>query len=116
MGLGYVLIFGRILIPFAGLVSRWVKRNRRFLAFWTVWILVMQYVDMYWLIMPEYVRNAPQIVDKGTVPFAPVDILCWFGLLLLWVAGVAWKADAQALVPLKDPLLADSLAFDNIKV
>jgi hypothetical protein len=116
MGLGYLLLFGQMLIPFAGLLSRWVKRNRLLLGVWTVWILVLHYFDMYWLIMPEYVRNAAQLTDKGTVPLAPVDFLCWIGLLLLWLAGVAWRADQQALVPLRDPLLADSLAFDNVKV
>jgi hypothetical protein len=114
-GVGYLLIFGHVLIPFAGLLSRWVKRNRPFLLFWTVWILVFHYIDMYWLIMPEYVRFAPQTAP-GTVPLALVDVLCWLGLVLLWGAGVAWRLDQQSLVPLKDPLLADSLAFDNIKV
>jgi hypothetical protein len=118
MGLSYILLFCHFLIPFAGLLSRWVKRNKPFLAFWTLWILVIHWLDLYWLIMPEYLRGLPNLTPavQAAVPFAPVDFLCWLGLFALWAGMLAWRADQQSLVPVKDPLLADSLAFDNIKV
>ncbi|HEX4123709.1 MAG TPA: hypothetical protein VHY37_03220, partial [Tepidisphaeraceae bacterium] len=47
------VLFGCLLIPFAGLLSRHVKRNRHSLMFWAGWVLFFHYIDMYWLIMPE---------------------------------------------------------------
>lgn len=118
LGLGYILLFCHILIPFSGLLSRWIKRNKPFLGFWTIWILVVHWLDHYWLIMPEFLRGAEGLgaAERAIVPFAPVDFLCWFGLLALWLGMLALRAENQPLIPLKDPLLADSLAFDNIKV
>ena len=43
-----------LLIPFGGLLSRHVKRRIGTLLFWAVWLLCFHYLDLYWLIMPEY--------------------------------------------------------------
>ena len=37
-----------------GLVSRYAKRNRKMLAFWAVWIIVAQWLNLYWVVMPEF--------------------------------------------------------------
>jgi hypothetical protein len=47
-----VLVFGHLLIPFFGLLSRHAKRNKTVLAFWAAWLLVVHWVDVYWLVMP----------------------------------------------------------------
>ncbi len=104
--LSWFLLFGHFVIPFFGLLSRWVKRNRKALAFWCIWQLVMIYVDMYWLVMPT--------TGSTEVPFALIDLTCWIGVLGLFVAGLAYRAKSLDLLAKNDPRLPDSLAFENI--
>ncbi len=100
------LVFGHFFIPFLGLLSRHVKRCRFALAFWAMWVLVMHWLDLYWLIMPEHSPDA--------VPFGLLDVGCFIGIGGIYVAGFIRLAQARALVPVKDPRLSESLAFKNI--
>ncbi|HTA89573.1 MAG TPA: hypothetical protein VK745_08355 [Polyangiaceae bacterium] len=104
--LSWVLLFGHFVIPFFGLLSRWVKRSRKALAFWCIWQLVMIYLDMYWLVMPT--------LGTSDVPFKLVDLACWVGVLALFIAGIAYRAKNLDLLAKNDPRLPDSLAFENI--
>jgi len=103
--LGIVLVLGHWLLPFAGLISRWAKRNRFALGFWAVWVLVMHWVDLYWIVMPEFSPTsiAPSIVD----------FFCFVGMAGFYVAGLAFFAGGRSLVPAGDPRLDESLAFEN---
>ena len=103
-----ILLVCHFAIPFLGLLSRHIKRNRRTLAFWAVWLLVIQYVDLYWLVMPSFGEY------HNDVHLTAVDLLCWAGLTLLFVGFAARRAKGVNLVPTRDPRLADSLAFENI--
>ncbi len=102
-----VLLFGHLLFPFGGLLSRHVKRNLPFLAFWAVWMLVMHYLDHYWLIMPEMLT--------GGTTLLPVPELA---TLLFMVSAVGayfiWNLSRVSLRPVADPRLHESMAFHNI--
>src|SRR5207249_2114668 len=49
---GQLILFGQFLLPFFLLLSRDLKRNPSTLAAIAVWILVIHYVDLYWVVMP----------------------------------------------------------------
>jgi hypothetical protein len=100
------LLFGKFAIPFLGLISRQVKRNPKLLGFWAVWVLVINYVDMYWLIMPQ--------LDPQNPPVSLLDFTCLLGVAGVFIATVAFNAKNVNLVPTKDPRLPKSLAFENI--
>ena len=100
-----VLLFGHLLIPFFGLLSREVKRRRILLGAWAAWMLVIHWVDLYWLIMPTF---AP-----GHLPFGPTDLCCMIAVGGPFLAGLLWSARGRALLPMKDPRLDESLAFEN---
>ncbi|MFB3785444.1 MAG: quinol:cytochrome C oxidoreductase [bacterium] len=102
---GLILIFGHFVIPFCGLLSRYPKRRKPFLAFWAVWILAMHWIDLYWLVMPEF--------SPPGVPLHLVDFGCLAGLGGLYLANLAWLARGRSLVPVKDPRLGESLTFEN---
>jgi len=104
--LSAVLLFGHFVIPFFGLLSRHIKRKKPTLAFWAIWQLVMIYLDMYWLVMPNTKAESP--------PFAPIDLCCAVGVLGVFVAGIAFRAKSLNLMPTNDPRLEKSLAFTNI--
>lgn len=101
---GIVLIFAAFVLPFAGLISRYAKRRRKLLAFWAVWILGAQWLNLYWVIMPEYSR---------TFTIGPMDATCFLGVGGIWLAGVVRLAMGRSLVPLRDPRLEESLRFEN---
>ncbi|HMO27134.1 MAG TPA: hypothetical protein PKB10_12795, partial [Tepidisphaeraceae bacterium] len=48
-----LIALGCFALPFAGLLSRHVKRNRGALLFWAIWLLAFHFVDKFWQIMPE---------------------------------------------------------------
>jgi hypothetical protein len=106
---GMLLVF-HFVVPFFGLLSRHVKRNRKTLAFWAFWLLIIEYVDLYWLVVPN--------ISEGVVPMGVtdllVDALALVGAVGLFLGFAASRAKGINLVPTKDPRLADSLAFQNI--
>ena len=99
------MLFGNLLIPFFGLLSRHVKRRKWSLAFWAAWLLVMHWIDLYWIIMPS--------VSPQTLPWGPIDGCLFLGLGGVYLAGLLHLAGQHALVPLADPRLGESLAFEN---
>lgn len=101
-----ILIFGHFGIPFLGMMSRDVKRNLGSLSFWAVWMLVMNYLDLFWLTIPEFSNQGPT--------WGLLDIACFFGCGSIFLANWAWVAGSTPLVPSRDPRLPESLAFHNI--
>lgn len=100
-----LLLFAHFFLPFMGLLPRRVKRRRLPLAFWALWMLVLHWVDLYWLIMPTHSPNH--------APFGPMEIGCFVGLGCLFVAGLARVAGESSLIPVGDPRLVESLEFEN---
>jgi hypothetical protein len=101
----YVLLFGHWMIPFVALLSREVKRRKALLAFWCVWLLALHYLDLYWLAMPTW--------HEHTVPLNLADAACVLGMGAVYLAGALTLARGKALLPVKDPQLAESLSFEN---
>ena len=102
------LLACHFVIPFFGLLSRYVKRNRKTLAFWAFWILVIEYVDLYWLVMPTFGEDViPSVLSLL------VHLLAWVGVGGLFIGAAASRTKGLNLIPTKDPRLAASLAFEN---
>lgn len=101
-----ILLFGHFVIPFIFLLSRHIKRNRDLLLLGAVWMLVMCWIDLYWLIMPE--------LNNGVFYFGLPEVLCAVGLIGVFVAIVTGMLAKAPLRPIKDPRLPESLAFHNI--
>jgi hypothetical protein len=101
-----ILLFGHLLIPFLGLMSRQVKRRKALLGFWAVWMLVAHWLDVQYLVMPH--------ANATGFPLGPIDICCLTGLGLIYFAGILVIAGNRPLVPTKDPRLGESLGFENI--
>ncbi len=109
--LSIVLVFARFVFPFLGLISRHIKRNPKTLAFWAVWILAAEFIDMFWLIDPVDAHNAGN--HHPSIEFGLVDILCFVGIGGMWLAVMTWGLSRKALVPVNDPRLAESVHFEN---
>ena len=94
------LILGHFVLPFFGMMSRKVRRNRTVLVGWACVLLAMHWVDLIWLVLPS-VKVEPGIVQ----------LLCFIGLGSLWIATVLREMASSRLVPLGDPSLPDSIRF-----
>jgi hypothetical protein len=106
--LGAVLVLGHFALPFCALVVRAVKRSIGAMALVGWWLLVMHYLDCYWMVMPD----ASRLVMHG-----------WWGYVLdlgaiLLIGGVAvlvWSGRryGEAPIPRGDPELAASLDYST---
>jgi hypothetical protein len=104
-----ILLVGHFIIPMAGIMSRHVRRSRPAMVFWAIWMLAFHYLDLYYIVMPQRMPNHELLAPA----FGIIDIACMIGVGGLFCAVIAWHAAGQALVPLKDPRLPESLAFHN---
>ncbi|MEZ4221230.1 MAG: hypothetical protein R3B13_09880 [Polyangiaceae bacterium] len=106
-GVSAALLIGNFVLPFFGLLSRHIKRNKKTLGFWAVWILVVHYMDIYWLVKP--------VLHQDTLPLGDIllDVTALVGVAGLFLASAAMQAKKVRLVPIKDPRLPKSLAFEN---
>ena len=117
-----LLLFGHLLIPFLGLMARTVRRSKTFLLFSSIYLLVMHWVDHYWLVMPQlgatvhdgYKRDGVAI-ETASVNVLPglTEILLFAGMGAIFVASFCLIAGNRSLVPLKDPRLHEALNYDN---
>ncbi|PAY20358.1 hypothetical protein CKO51_06845 [Rhodopirellula sp. SM50] len=117
-GFGYIsigLIFFHWLIPFFGTMSRHVRRRPGMMAFWAAYILVVHFIDIYWIVMPE-----ARVIETHTVPGfgGPLGILasllCVVGMSTLVIGLVLRVAGGNRVVPVRDPRLRESIIFENI--
>ena len=81
-----------------------MKRNKKTLTIAALWMLFMHYVDLYWVVMPT--------IDHAPHP-SLVDLGAFLGVGGLWLAYVAHNARKNLLVPIQDPRLPESLAFED---
>jgi hypothetical protein len=101
-----LLMAGHFAVPFFYLMGRAVKRTGGTLAVGGVWLLAMHFVDLYWQVMPA-------LHPDGVRPSA-LDVAAFVAVGGCFVAAAGWLLRRQALVPLRDPRLAESLAFENV--
>jgi hypothetical protein len=101
-----LLMAGHFVAPFFYLMGRRVKRNGATLAVGGAWVLAMHFVDIYWQVMPT-------LHPEGFRPSA-LDVAALVAIGGCFVAAASWLMRRQALVPMRDPRLAESLAFENV--
>jgi hypothetical protein len=106
MTVSLFLMAGHFVAPFFYLMGRTVKRKDATLAVGGAWLLAMHFVDLYWQVMPT-------LHPEGLRPSA-LDVAALVAVGGCFVAAASWLMRRQALVPLRDPRLAESLAFENI--
>jgi len=106
MQVSVLLLAGHFVAPFFYLMGRAVKRNGATLAVGGAWVLAMHFVDLYWQVMPTLHPEgfSPSLLDVGALMAVGGS----------FVAAAGWLMRRHALVPLRDPRLAESLAFENV--
>ncbi len=103
VGIGIILL--HFVLPFLLLLSRDLKRNSRSLVVVAGLIIVMRFVDLMWLIVPEFEHGHPGHIWNYIVYIAAV-----IGMGGIWLGWFFWQLRQRALVPYNDPQLHEALA------
>jgi len=102
-GWGYVGLFIVIFhfaIPFGTLLSRHFKRNIRKLVWLAVWLMLMRYVDLFWIIEPNFSKTFAVTLADIVVPIAIGGF---------WLAYFFHNLNSLPLLPAHDPSAGEVL-------
>ncbi|MDQ6624664.1 MAG: hypothetical protein M3Y69_00785 [Verrucomicrobiota bacterium] len=103
--LNLLLVIGRFFIPFALLLLRATKTKPSNLCYVAGWVVIMQALDMYIVVMPE--------LHRAGVRVSVLDPLPLIGMVAT-LAFIYLKFIAKAsLFPMRDPRLIESLRITN---
>lgn len=122
MYLSVALVLLQWALPYVLLLSRWSKRILPVFMIICAWQLFFHYIDLYWNVMP----NMHWFVDKhghvsgplnGPIAshaykFAATDALLLIAMFALFIGAIGRQMKGN-LLPVKDPQLSASLAFEN---
>jgi hypothetical protein len=97
--------FIRFVIPFFTLLCRPAKRSLGVIAFVAVWSIVVEYIDLYWVVMPTYYKEGPQI---HWLDFATLGATVSVCALIFWS-----RFRKHKMVPVGDLRFEQSLHFEN---
>ena len=106
----YTLIFGHFVIPFITLIFFRLKRNKAVLAVIGSLILMMHWLDMYWIVMPNYFR-----VEEAAV----TSLLSWTDFSLFLAMGglfmaIYWRLfKTVPIAPIHDEDYAQSISKEE---
>jgi len=102
----HLLVFGRFFFMFVPLLFQGLKKSR-FINFTAVWILLMQFLDIFLIVIPEWSPGGFSLRAALAAIFPWLGIGGCLGLLFLRHLGQGY------LFPTKDPRLAGSLKASN---
>jgi hypothetical protein len=100
------LVVGHFVLPLFALLSRPLKRHGTALAGMGAWLLLMHYVDVFWLVLP-----ALKGASSGARWQDAAALLMVIGVALVF--GIR-QLSAAAVVPAHDPDLAASLGYESV--
>lgn len=99
------LALGHFGLPFLFLVQRTVKRSRTLLLLGASWMLLVHLLDLHWQVMPA--------LHGGGPGFLMAELAALVGVGGVMLAALGWLLVGAPLVPVRDPRLLESLAFEN---
>ncbi|MBX3275096.1 MAG: hypothetical protein KF729_32830 [Sandaracinaceae bacterium] len=111
MNVSVILVVAGFVIPFFLLMSRNFKRNLPWLGFAAAWILVMQVVQLYWLVMP-YAEQTGLVETQLRLHW--LDFAAFVGVGGVYMAVVLWNMTRFPLVPVGDPRLSRGLHHEVV--
>ena len=92
--IGFTLVLLHFAIPFGILLSRPFKRDIRRLAWLAAWLMLMRYLDLFWIIEPNF---------SNTLRFTVADVIVPVAIGGIWLASFFRNLAALPLLPVYDP-------------
>lgn len=104
--LSVLLAVGHFAAPFLFLLLRATKRSPVALSVAAAWLLAMHWLDVSWLVLPSLpgTGGGLGLTDAGALLAVGGAFLGTFG----------WLTRGHPLLPVGDPRLAESMAFENV--
>lgn len=99
--ISYSLIVGRFILPFIVLLNRDSKRNSRMLVVTSVLVLVMHFIELYWIAMP--------IMDHHGISISWMDVTTILGLGGIFFGLFFQQFRKHSMIPINDPYLVESI-------
>src|SRR3954453_11006067 len=100
---GLFLALFHFVVPFAVLLSRPFKRNIRKLVWLAIWLMLMRWLDLFWIIEPNFSKGVAVTIADLVVPIAIGGICFAYFFRML---------NALPLVPAYDPSWGEVLEED----
>jgi hypothetical protein len=95
-----LLIF-QFFLPFTMLLMRAIKDRPRTIAIVTVIILVMRFVDIYWLVVPAH--------HPDHFYFSWITLFAFLGIGGLWLAAFLWQLKGQTIIPIHETWVDEAI-------
>jgi hypothetical protein len=105
LAISLALPFLRFFIPFFTLIARPVKRKLKVVGVMAAYSLIMVYLDLYWVVMPNFYAEGPQI---HWLDFATLGATVTVTGLVFWS-----RFKKHKLAPVGDLRFEQSLHFEN---
>ena len=99
--LSICLLVFKFIVPFFILLPKWVKRNLNLISGIAVFILIMQFVDLYWLIYPNYDSKLPR--------FGFLEVGIFLGFLGIFIRVLLNFFSKYSPISEKDPRIMESI-------
>ncbi len=100
------IVLGHFLLPFLAILPRMAKRNLTWLSLVALWVMIMHFIDIYWLIAPTFYGLE--------TPFSWMifSTLLGVGGLFFWNFWTTFTA--HPVVPANDRRFEASVHFKNV--
>jgi hypothetical protein len=95
-----LLIF-QFFLPFTMLLMRAIKDRPKTIAVVTVIILIMRFVDIYWLVVPAH--------HPKHFYFSWITIFAFLGIGGLWLAAFLWQLKGQSIIPIHETWVDEAI-------
>jgi len=99
-GIGLFLVLFHFCVPFAVLLSRPFKRDIRKLVWIAIWLMFMRYVDLFWIIEPNFSQTLNITLADVVAPIAIGGFWLWYFFRNL---------GSMPLLPAYDPSIGEVL-------
>jgi hypothetical protein len=97
-----LVVVGHFALPFLLLLNRDLKRTGTTVATIAALIIVMRFVDLFWLVGPGH--------GQALVSVHWLDLVAPVALGGVWVALFVWQLGTRPLLPLGEPTLHEAIA------
>jgi hypothetical protein len=100
-----ILAIGHFGIPFLLFMSRSTKRYLPYHCFMAVWLLMMHFLDLYWIVMPTF--------NKGGVHVTVVDLTAFIAIAGLYFYYLFKRMSKISIIAINDPRIDEAINFQN---
>lgn len=96
-----ILILFHFFLPFFMLLMRAIKDRPKTIGVVTVIILLMRFVDLYWLSAPVFHETIPATIWMA--------IFAFIGIGGLWLAAFIWQLKGQTIIPIHETWVEEAI-------